>query len=91
MKYLIVILDGAANVIGFNFEQIFVQGPLADRRRIARASVPAEREVARVEVVVVVVCRGQHAEALGARGGLGIGESKEEMWSFLEASFEEAA
>jgi sporulation protein YlmC with PRC-barrel domain len=34
-----VILDETANVIGFNFDQVFVQGPLADRRRIARAAI----------------------------------------------------
>ena len=34
-----VILDETANVIGFNFDQVFVQGPLAERRRIARAAI----------------------------------------------------
>jgi uncharacterized protein YrrD len=34
-----LILDEAANVIGFNLEQVFVQGPLAERRRIARAAI----------------------------------------------------
>jgi sporulation protein YlmC with PRC-barrel domain len=34
-----VILDENANVIGFTFDQVFVQGPLAERRRIARSAV----------------------------------------------------
>jgi hypothetical protein len=34
-----VILDENANVIGFKFDQVFVQGPLAEQRRIARAAI----------------------------------------------------
>jgi sporulation protein YlmC with PRC-barrel domain len=34
-----VILDENANVTGFIFDQVFVQGPLAERRKIARTAI----------------------------------------------------